>query len=100
HGGPGVDIAAGVAARLLLLAEMMHESSAAGLVLDHHHIDAVAPEQPDGRAIDLRRELLLHAAEQKRDARGRELAADSGFLLRELDLHCASGHERNAGGDM
>ena len=50
--GPGVDVAAGGVARLLLAAELMHQRAAAGLVLDDDHLDAVAPEQADGGAVD------------------------------------------------
>jgi hypothetical protein len=41
----------------------MHQRAAAGFVLDHDDIDAVAPEQPYGREADRRRQHLLHAAE-------------------------------------
>ncbi len=42
--GPGVDIAARMLAGFLVPAEMLHQSTAADLVLDHDDIDAMTPQ--------------------------------------------------------
>ena len=96
-GGPGVDVAAGVAARFLFLAEMVDERAAAGLVLDHDDVDAVAPEQPDGGAADRGLKHFLHAAEHQRDALRFRVRADLRARPRELGLGQARRHERERG---
>ena len=97
-GGPGIDIAAGVAAGLLFLAEMMRKRAAAGLVLDHHDIDAMTPEQPDGGPADGGRQHLLHATEHQRDALGLGVLADLRSWLGHLRLEHARRHQRKGGG--
>ena len=97
-GGPGVDIAAGVAARLLFLAEMMRQRAAAGLVLDHDDIDAMTPEQPDGGAADGGRSTSCTqpSISATRLALGSLPISDRGLV--SLRLEHARRHQRERGG--
>ena len=98
--GPGVDIAAGGVARGLVAAKRMNQRTAAGLVLDDDDVDAVAPEQPDGRRRDRGREHLLDAAEHQCDALSLGHVAERRFRLAQLSAQPLGRHEIEGCGDM
>ena len=96
---PGVDVGPSGAQRRALLAHVMGERAAAAGPLGDDHLDAVPGEQTDGGLVDLRRQDLLGAAAEQRDARapgplGREHlrpvdrrgCGDAGRREREHDL--------------
>ena len=66
--GPGVDIGARLRKRLIVAAHVMDERTAAARASRHHHLDAVAREHADCGCIDVRRQHVVDAAGQKRDA--------------------------------
>ena len=65
---PDADVGAGARQRVAVASEMMGQRAATLLVLDQHDLDAVTRQQIDGGLIDARRQHLLGAALQQRDA--------------------------------
>ena len=64
---PHRDVGAGARQRVVVPSEVMGQRAAALLVLDQHHLDAVARQEIDGGLVDARRQHLLGAALQQRD---------------------------------
>ena len=51
-----------------LAAHVVHERAAAAGALGDHHLDPVAGQEADRRLVDVRRQHLLRATGQQRDA--------------------------------
>ena len=64
---PGGDVGAGQGVAPALFAHVMGERAAAARALGHHHLDAMAGEQADGRLVD--RRAPAPAARSRRAAR-------------------------------
>ena len=64
-----VEVAPGVLARPVAIADVQRQRPAAALRRGHDHLDAAAREHADRRGADVRREHLLRAAGQQRHAR-------------------------------
>ncbi len=65
---PDGDVGARARQRVAVASEVMGQRAAALLVLDQHDLDAVTRQEVDGGLVDARRQHLLGAALQQRDA--------------------------------
>ena len=70
------------------------------LVLDDDHVDAVTPQQPDGRRRDRGGQHLLHAAEHQRDPLRLGHVADRRFRLGQLRIQPLARHQLKRGGEV